>query len=368
MISKLSKILTFLALCGIIFNPFIASAQTVPGYVFRVDNQSEPGSGFFIRIGSNLFFVTARHVLGRSVETIKLTRQDGNVIEVAASRQIPLSEIDLAVIPFATSEVSSDVGTASLGPLVDGESLAVWGFPINAKSIKSNIQYRQGNFIGKPLNPQDGYEILYAAKTQVGFSGGPILRSDGTIVGVHGRSEGQVNSLGKEQRTGNALGIPIQLLLSRLIAKGSTSNTTVDLSLIKRDSAVLSLRHAVEVLSNPSMTDQVLVDLAKADEGKVPAYCTQMARAYYYTFYNLLAPNLSKANQALTAVPQSKDIPAIYFAFATLVTRKSGDFAQSLNYQRLAERGGGKEYLEYSDRRLMAEALAQISKCADDLR
>ena len=367
MISKFSKLFAFIAFSGIIFTPLITSAQTVPSYVLRIENQSEPGSGFFIRIGSNLFFITARHVLGRSTEAIKLTRQDGSVIEVSASRQIPLSGIDLAVIPFAASEVSSDVGTASSSPLVDGESLTVWGFPIDAKSIKRSIQYRQGNFKGKPLKSEEGYELLYGAKTQVGFSGGPILRSDGTIVGVHGRSEGQVNSLGQEQRTGNALGIPIQLLLSRLIPKGASGSDTVDLSLIKRDSAALSIRHAVEVLSNPSMTDQVLVDLAKADEGKVPAYCTQMARAYYYTFFSLV-PNLSKANQALTAVPQSRDIPAIYFAFATLVTRKSGDYAQSLNYQRLAERGGGKEYLEYSDRRLMTEALALISKCADDLR
>lgn len=333
-----------------------------PAFVHKVVNQAEPGSGFFLRVGPKLFFVTAKHVLGESSEPIQIKFQTGKSLVVDPARQLLFKDVDLAVIPVSSDEGGEATATASARFPSVGDSLTVWGYPVNASSAMESLQGRPGAYIGSPSAPQDGYEILYSSQTQVGFSGGPILDAEGLVIGIHGRAEGYVDAAGTQHRTGRALGIPISVLLSRLSSTSSVQPEKIDLAALQREAGLVAMRRAVDILSNASMSDQVLVELSKAEQGDLPKYCIELAKAYYYTFYSSL-PDLARARGALAQVPVSKGAPAIYYSFAGLVYKMSGNYAQSLAFDRVAEKTGGEGLLLLSEREMKKSVLDVLTQC-----
>lgn len=345
--------------------PLLLRAE--PGFVHKVINQAEPGSGFFLNVANSLFFVTAKHVLGDSSEPIQIRLQDGRSLSIAPSRQLLFKDVDLAVIPVSSEEVGATFALPINRPLVTGESLTVWGYPVNASSGPQGLQARPGEYLGSPPSPKDGYEVLYSSRTQVGFSGGPILDGQGLVAGVHGRAEGFADTTGMQHRTGRALGIPISVLIGRLSSRGSAQPDKIDLAGLKREAAIVSLRRAIDILANASMSEQVLVELGKAEEGDLPKYCTELARSYYYTFYSSL-PDLARARSALTQVSKPREIPPIYFSFASYVYKLSGDYAQSLVYDRLAEKTGGESLLLLSERQMKQSVLGILNQCLDSAK
>lgn len=335
-----------------------------PGFVHKVINQAEPGSGFFLQVGPGLFFVTAKHVLGDSTAPIQIQLQDGKALTISPARQLLLKDVDLAVIPVSSEEAGgSSAMPASRAP-VQGEALTVWGYPVNTNSVAGTLQSRPGVYLGSPSTPKDGYELLYSSQTQIGFSGGPILDAQGQVTGVHGRADSVVDNAGVQQRTGRALGIPIRTLLSRLSASSSAEPKTIDLAALRQEAAVVSLRRAVEILGNTSMNDQVLVELSKAEAGNLPKYCTELAKAFYYTFYSSL-PDLAQARNALAQGPAPRNTPAIYYSFASHIYKMSGNYAQSLVYDRLAEKTGGESILLLSERQMKQSVLDTLNQCLE---
>ena len=115
-------------------------------------------------------------------------------------------------------------------------------------------------------------------------------------------------------------------------------------------------------MANSSLSDQVLSELGRAEEVKAPRYCL-LARSYYYAYYSEL-PDLAKAKQSLTLSNSDKGVPAIYFALGSLISKKSGDFNQSLKLNRLAEQSGGSDFLQFSERRLKNAIVDEVLNCA----
>lgn len=353
---------------GMICSPIPVTAIPIdqpPGFVQRVVNQSEPGSGFFLRIGNQNFFITAKHVLGGSGETVQVILQDGRLLDIPISKQLPIAGIDLVIVPLDDTFALGSIASPASSQPVAGENLTVWGYPVDKQKININLSSRSGSYIGVPTTTLDGYELLYAASTQVGFSGGPILNKDGSVVGIHGRSESRSTSNGLHERTGKALGIPMSVVLARLgSANSHTSNgSIVDISSLQKDAARISLAKVAQILANSSLSDQVLSELGRAEEGKAPRYCLDLARSYYYAYYSEL-PDLAKAKQSLTLSNSDKGVPAIYFALGSLISKKSGDFNQSLKLNRLAEQSGGSDFLQFSERRLKNAIVDEVLTCA----
>lgn len=353
---------------GMICSPIPVTAIPIdqpPGFVQRVVNQSEPGSGFFLRIGNQNFFITAKHVLGGSGETVQVILQDGRLLDIPISKQLPIAGIDLVIVPLDDTFALGSIASPASSQPVAGENLTVWGYPVDKQKININLSSRSGSYIGVPTTTLDGYELLYAASTQVGFSGGPILNKDGSVVGIHGRSESRSTSNGLQERTGKALGIPMSVVLARLgSANSHTSNgSIVDISSLQKDAARISLAKVAQILANSSLSDQVLSELGRAEEGKAPRYCLDLARSYYYAYYSEL-PDLAKAKQSLTLSNSDKGVPAIYFALGSLISKKSGDFNQSLKLNRLAEQSGGSDFLQFSERRLKNAIVDEVLTCA----
>ena len=67
-----------------------------------------------------------------------------------------------------------------------------------------------------------GYELIYNGLTEPGMSGGPVFDTQGIVIGIHGRTEGEVIiAQGKQNQNkvihlGRSLGIPIQTFLQAL--------------------------------------------------------------------------------------------------------------------------------------------------------
>lgn len=330
--------------------------------VIQVQNQAEPGSGFFLKVGSQIIFVTAKHVLGSSGEKVSLSLPDGSKLDIALKDQVPIDGIDSAVIIIKGSSQPIIPLEASVKQLEPSQILSVWGFPVSDQSTSSRLENRSGAYLGVSTSVQDGYNLLYGAQTQIGFSGGPILDQLGNVVGMHGRSESIQSVSGQSTRTGKALGIPIGVILAA-ITKPSRTGASIDEKALAAEAGRASMKKVYDIVSSSSLSDQLLEELLRAEKAPIPKYCIEIGKAYYYTFFSSL-PDLSKASASQTITKNIEGVDPAYFALGSMIARRAADFKKSLAYDRILEQKGSSGYLQYSERRLIDEVQQAIQRCS----
>lgn len=338
-----------------------ARSQTLSSSVVQIQNQAEPGTGFFLKAGKSTIFITAKHVLGGTGESVVLKLPNGSEINIPLGDQLPISNIDAAVLMVKniSPEISALVPDSEPAKIQD--LLIVWGFPVSSSSTASALTSRKGQAISSPANVLDGYSLRYGASTQVGFSGGPILNVKGKVVGMHGRSESIMSPAGETIRTGNALGIPIEVILTA-ISGNDTKDLQIDEKALNKQASQASIKKIYQIMSDSSFSDQILSELSRAESGGAPKHCTEMIRAYYYMFFSSL-PDMNKARMSLTIRRKTDGVDPTYYALASLVGRKSADFKLALEYNRILESTGNSGFLQYSERRLQDEILSAVGRC-----
>jgi tetratricopeptide (TPR) repeat protein/S1-C subfamily serine protease len=214
----------------------------------RIDSSSgNNGSGVIIAKQGDIYTVlTAAHVVCKPPDkpgkcepnTYKILTVDGKQYPVEPST-IKLEEgVDLAVVKF-TSRENYQVATLANYPTKDFEYMFTAGYPrLGEKSPwrftlgqiyskeKGLLQTTQSDFNNNSSGTAQsaasltgGYELVYSSITFGGMSGGPVLDSQGRVIGIHGRTEGEAaidnNSNSKETiQLGNSLGIPISTFLA----------------------------------------------------------------------------------------------------------------------------------------------------------
>jgi|GEM_PF-4566164 len=347
---------------GVFFlNP--VSSSEINNSVVQIQNQAEPGTGFFVKHGGKLLLITAKHVLGTSGDAVTITVPgSGNIITFPLKDQLPIGNIDAAVIIIKPGDANIQTLEIGSSPIVENEQLTLWGFPITGKSVKVPLSSRKGRYLGIPKEIQDGYSIRYDASTQIGFSGGPIVNSAGHVIGMHGRAESSSSSSGMPKRTGNALGIPIGLILTAISVKNH-SDKQLDEKELLRQGARASMKRIYEMMTNASLSDQILTELTRAEASNMPIYCIEMVKAYYYTFFSSV-PDLQRANSSLSIIKKVNGVDPAYYALGALVSRKIADYKKTLDYSRILELSGNSDYLQFSERRLSDEIHAAVAKCS----
>ncbi|NEO58308.1 MAG: DUF1036 domain-containing protein [Okeania sp. SIO3B5] len=154
----------------------------------REDAKFEPaGSGVIIpSVEKNTHYVvTTKHVAYSRGEYLVKTF-DGTEHEITKSEDVmELSELDLSWLKFTSRENYGAVELGDSQNLETGDSIYIGGWPFNNND---NFQVVRGVMRKKNLSKSDGYSISYKARTENGMSGGPVLDTNGHLMGIHGKS------------------------------------------------------------------------------------------------------------------------------------------------------------------------------------
>ena len=221
----------------------------------QIIGRDSPGSGVIIGRNNNIYYVlTARHVLDSTglEEEAYVDTYDGKSYDIDISKieKLP-NNIDLFLVEF---ESQQDYPIATISKFnyrlyenndyennlfSDASSekynVFVSGWPLSIEQKVFNPGYLFDNsgtaisFQAETFDEDDfgGYELVYTNLTHPGMSGGPVLDTQGRLIGIHGRSDGRqiegdkiikeyIDEVGEPVRIkiGLSLGIPIQTFLS----------------------------------------------------------------------------------------------------------------------------------------------------------
>jgi tetratricopeptide (TPR) repeat protein/S1-C subfamily serine protease len=204
----------------------------------RIEAGTGNGSGTIIaREGNTYYVLTAKHVLQNPETNQKYSNPQ--IITYDQDRHsltsyIVAENLDMAVIKFSST---SNYPIARLNEYQPNNDNLVFvgGFP-DRKDINSPLWQWQLNpgFILSPesgklvtqsnLSFSNGYDLYYGSVSYGGMSGGPVLDTDGNIIGIHGRAEASDTAI-----LGGSLGISIQSftgLLGKFQVKPGLLNIT----------------------------------------------------------------------------------------------------------------------------------------------
>ncbi len=213
-----------------------------------IDSSSNAnGSGVIIAKEGDIYTVlTAAHVLCERENTTKpcggfnyqILAPNGKQYAVEKS-SIKLEEgVDLAVVKFRSQENYQIATLANYNPK-DYEYMFTAGYPkLGDKSpwrftlgqiyskdqglfqtTQSDFKNNSYGALKGAISLTGGYELVYSSITFGGMSGGPVLDSQGRVIGIHGRTEGEAaidnnSSSGGTIQLGNSLGIPVSTFLA----------------------------------------------------------------------------------------------------------------------------------------------------------
>jgi tetratricopeptide (TPR) repeat protein/S1-C subfamily serine protease len=221
--------------------PKVQRQVTPTGYIAKLNRETRQqtvrietgtrgrnGSGVIVAKQGNTYYVlTAKHVVfdsdGKKLyPNITTITHDQEIYQIQPS-EIKLAEgVDLAVVKF-TSQTNylvaklgnySPKGNAGVFaggyPARENIDSPLWQWQLNPGGIENK---EDGKFWTQDKNSfSNGYDLIYSSISYGGMSGGPILDTDGRVIGIHGKAEGQKRE-SKELILGKSLGISIQTFL-----------------------------------------------------------------------------------------------------------------------------------------------------------
>ncbi|NJN39560.1 MAG: trypsin-like peptidase domain-containing protein [Acaryochloridaceae cyanobacterium CSU_3_4] len=176
----------------------------------RDDCRQNPGSGVVIaKTGNTYYVLTAKHVVATADE-YEIIASDGKRYTLDYRQVKSFPGIDLAVVQFQSNQNYAIARLGNSDQIKQGANVYVSGWPLPGTAItKSTHLVTEGKVAGLQKGESEGYELLYGNSTAPGMSGGPVFNTEGQVIGIHGRAEGNQTS----GKVGINLGIPINLFL-----------------------------------------------------------------------------------------------------------------------------------------------------------
>lgn len=176
--------------------PQIATLITV-----RVLANQRAGSGVIIeRRGQTYTVLTCAHVVaGSSGNSYTILSADGSKHSARLLRSTQLGDADLALLQFTSKQSYRVAEIGNNNALAVGDRVYAAGFPnwrmINANAIEDTrdrgvkaFRLTTGN-VGMIAERalSRGYQLGYTNDIEDGMSGGPVLDSNGFLIGINGR-------------------------------------------------------------------------------------------------------------------------------------------------------------------------------------
>jgi tetratricopeptide (TPR) repeat protein/S1-C subfamily serine protease len=333
----------------------------------RIENSGGNGSGAIVaRDGDSYYVLTAEHVVVNMRTKNKELRLDQKIItHDQRTYMISPSEIkrsggtDLAVVKF-TSTQPYQVATLGNYSVSNKEAVFPGGWPAPSRIGSQQWQWQANpGFISSKergeLDTQDkssfsnGYDLLYTSVTYEGMSGGPVFDSEGRVIGIHGKAEGDRDT---KNILGNSLGISIKTFIGiadRLNVPTSslqiTTKAPVDLDGSKLTSVNL-VRSNIAIPSNNGDADRWIeygnqlyrlgenIDAANAFDRAIKLVPNSLD-AYYGKGVSLVNNDSNAAlkafNRAIELVPKGSE-PKFYYLwkYRSMAMRESKKYQEAL--------------------------------------
>ncbi|MBR8840278.1 MAG: tetratricopeptide repeat protein [Stigonema ocellatum SAG 48.90 = DSM 106950] len=220
----------------------LASSATV-----KVTTQNNRGSGTLLaKQGNTYLVITNAHVV-RAINSIRVQTPDGQTYSAEIVPKTNLQKYDLALLKFQTNQNYCLVPVTEAIPKPDTPVVA-GGFSVEKGGIFQTGVVK--NVSDRPF--KEGYQIGYTSNISQGMSGGPIIDSRGTLIGINGRSADPILNTGYvyedgsrptdeqiKQWRGVAWGIPVATFLAQV---NSEILTAYSLPLPKTDTSIPQLQ------------------------------------------------------------------------------------------------------------------------------
>jgi len=238
-------------------------------------NPTDMGSGVIIAQKGNIYYVlTADHVIWNRGEKklkdkLEIVAPDNQRYAINVSNAKRMPGVDLAVVQFTSNQKYRVATLANYSLNTKGQKVFVSGFPGNKQQNKNKPHriltagvlsqpelIRLNTYVSFnnqssiiPVQIQtvlsDGYDLLYSNITKGGMSGGAVLDTQGRLIGIHGRVEGEISlDFDGEINLGSSSGIPIRTFLNLVQQVGIDSDlkveTTAPTTLKKSEEDVIS--------------------------------------------------------------------------------------------------------------------------------
>ena len=178
----------------------------------KINGKQSSGSGVLVANQSGNFWVlTCRHIVENTNEQYKIRTPDGQQYQAISSQIKRFNPVNLALIPFASSNGYSAAVIANSNNLAEGDPIYVSGFPVSTNSQNVDLdefQFTNGIVSSRLNSPRkEGYGIYHTSLTYAGMGGSPMFNRNGQLVGLH--CGGDRDRDYPEVKTGFNWGIPI---------------------------------------------------------------------------------------------------------------------------------------------------------------
>ena len=310
-----------------------AVAKTAQAITVRIEGATQ-GSGVLVkRDGNHYTVLTAWHVVSgqKKGEELYIYTPDGKRHPVEQGGNKRLGEVDMGIVKFI-SEQNYELASVSTNKLYNDQVVYISGFPLDGDG---RLRVETAQLIWtNTFGLGNGYKILSKGFTKGGMSGGPLLNSDGFVVGIHGRGERAKMWSREIGKTGINQSMPINYL-----HLSSTGN-------------------AIEELLPPSYSDEFLIKIQNiANGGRLSKESIELIASYSSEsiknkknseayFYRAYARNtLGDPQGAISDYRASIDIGTDNGnAFKNLgyILWQTGDLRESCRYLRVASALGSQ--------------------------
>jgi tetratricopeptide (TPR) repeat protein/S1-C subfamily serine protease len=265
----------------------------------RIEANGGNGSGVIVaKQGSTYYVLTAKHVVFDLYKTKQLYTDIKTITHEQESYPIQSTDItlaeglDLAVVKFTSNANYPIAQLGNYNPPKDAIVFAS-GFP-DRQRIDSPLwqwQLNPGKNVGdresRKFQTQDkfsfeseGYDLIYTSISYGGMSGGGVFDTEGRVVGIHGKVEGDGGSKqqdwNKDLSFGNSLGISIQSFI------GLATKLKVSPQLLKTSKNVARELNASELATVVAVRDSIPQPPADSSAKQWLQYGNQLHRIGKY--------------------------------------------------------------------------------------